>query len=188
MLFELYIKECFTDKHPHFRGGEIVKHRLFVWYQAKEEAEAEARKGRLRSKWARCRVRHGETARPRGGRGRGGAGAGLDQASATCVTNVTNVTCVTSVTSHVYHVYHVCRIVWAYSLGRGGAGEACSVRAVCEANTAALQLAGDTDTAGAGVEVVEVGTLLLLSHLPLAPPLLQEMVWAARAGRLAAGR
>ena len=95
----------------------------------------------------------------------------------------------TCVTSHVYHVYHVCdvcRIVRAYSLGRGGAGEACSVRAVCEANTAALQLAGDT--AGAGVEVVEVGTLLLLSHLPLAPPLLQEMVWAARAGRLAAGR
>ena len=78
---------------------------------------------------------------------------------------------------------HVCRIVRAYSLGRGGAGEACSVRAVCEANTAALQLAGEP--AGAGVEV---GTLLLLSHLPLAPPLLQEMVWAARAGRLAAGR
>ena len=182
MLFELYIKECFKDKHPHFRGGEIVKHRLFVWYQAKEEAEAEARKGRLRSKWARCRVRQGEAAPPRGGRGRGGAGAGLDQASATCVTNVT------CVTSHVYHVCDVCRIVRAYSLGRGGAGEACSVRAVCEANTAALQLAGDTDTAGAGVEVVEVGTLLLLSHLPLAPPLLQEMVWAARAGRLAAGR
>ena len=93
---------------------------------------------------------------------------------------------VTNVTSHV------CRIVRAYSLARGGAGEACSVRAVCEANTAALQLAGEA--AGAGVEVmevvevVEVGTLLLLSHLPLAPPLLQEMVWAARAGRLAAGR
>ena len=86
----------------------------------------------------------------------------------------------------MYHVCDVCRIVRAYSLGRGGAGEACSVRAVCEANTAALQLAGEP--AGAGVEVVEVGTLLLLSHLPLAPPLLQEMVWAARAGRLAAGR
>ena len=85
----------------------------------------------------------------------------------------------------------VCRIVRAYSLGRGGAGEACSVRAVCEANTAALQLAGEPAGAGAGVEVVEVvevGTLLLLSHLPLAPPLLQEMVWAARAGRLAAGK
>ena len=96
-----------------------------------------------------------------------------------------NVTCVTS---HVYHVCDVCRIVRAYSLGRGGAGEACSVRAVCEANTAALQLAGEPAGAGAGVEVVEVGTLLLLSHLPLAPPLLQEMVWAARAGRLAAGK
>ena len=97
--------------------------------------------------------------------------------SVTCVTTVTNVTS------------HVCRIVRAYSLARGGAGEACSVRAVCEANTAALQLAGEA--AGAGVEVVEVvevGPLLLLSHLPLAPPLLQEMVWAARAGRLAAGR
>ena len=102
------------------------------------------------------------------------------------MSSVTNVTCVTG---HVYHVCDVCRIVRAYSLGRGGAGEACSVRAVCEANTAALQLAGEP--AGAGVEVVEVvevGTLLLLSHLPLAPPLLQEMVWAARAGRLAAGR
>ena len=100
-----------------------------------------------------------------------------------------NVKCVTSHVYHVCHVFDVCRIVRAYSLGRGGAGEACSVRAVCEANTAALQLAGEP--AGAGVEVVEVvevGTLLLLSHLPLAPPLLQEMVWAARAGRLAAGR
>ena len=102
------------------------------------------------------------------------------------MSSVTNVTCVTG---HVYHVCDVCRIVRAYSLGRGGAGEACSVRAVCEANTAALQLAGEPAGAGVGVvEVVEVGTLLLLSHLPLAPPLLQEMVWAARAGRLAAGR
>ena len=73
----------------------------------------------------------------------------------------------------------------SFSLWKRRPALECGLRAMCEANTAAVAASGDAERLRAGAEV---GSLVLVSQLPLGPGDAGDMVMAARLGRLAQGQ